>query len=49
MTYYVNVYEIPGDGRRWLGNAVGTKTLSDELARKGNALYRIRVTPKEPV
>jgi hypothetical protein len=46
MTWFINVYAIPNDGRRWFGAAVDSKTLSDELAARGNALYRLRVRLK---
>jgi hypothetical protein len=49
MTYDINVYQIPNDGRRWLGKAVDSKSLSEELAAHGNALYRLRVKLKESV
>jgi hypothetical protein len=45
--WYINVYQIPNDGSRWLGRAVDSKTLSDELACRGHALYRLRVKLKD--
>jgi hypothetical protein len=47
VTYYINVYQIPNDGRRWFGKAVESETLSDELGVNGNRLYRLRVKLKE--
>jgi hypothetical protein len=48
MTYFINVYQIPNDGARWRGEALDSKTLSDQLlAIHGkNALYRFRVKLK---
>jgi hypothetical protein len=46
VTYYINVYQIPNDGRRYFGRPVESKTLSDDLAAIGNALYRLRVKLK---
>jgi hypothetical protein len=46
MTYYINVYEIPNDGRRWHGHAVESLALSKEMAAHGNAIYRLRVRLK---
>ncbi len=46
MTYFINVYQIPNGGKRWFGKAVDSKTLSDQLASHGNALYRLRVKLK---
>lgn len=47
MTYYINVYQIPNDGRRYLGHPVESLTLSNDLAAIGNALYRLRVKLKD--
>lgn len=46
MTYFVNVYQIPNDGRRFLGHAISDEVVSICRARP-NVVYRLRVTPKE--
>lgn len=46
MTYYINVYQIPG-GTRWLGQPMTSLKLSKELASHGLALYRLRVKLKD--
>jgi hypothetical protein len=45
MTYFANVYQIPNDGRRWLGHAFGSEHLVKTLGRP-NVVYRLRITPK---
>jgi hypothetical protein len=46
MTYYINVYQMGPGGRQFLGKAVDSKSLSDEMAYCGHAIYRLRVKPK---
>lgn len=47
MTYYINVYQIPNGGHRWLGQPIASLTLSNELAAHGLAIYRLRVKLKD--
>lgn len=47
MTYYINVYQIPNGGPRWLGQPIESKALSNELAANGNVLYRLRIKLKD--
>lgn len=44
--WYINVYRIPNDGARWIGQPVESKSLSDALGSHGNRLYRLRVKLK---
>lgn len=49
MTYYINAYQIPNSSYRWLGSALDSKRLSDQLLtlHGKSALYRLRVKLKD--
>jgi hypothetical protein len=49
MTHFVNVYQMPNGRMQWLGKAIESKSLSDELAFRGHAIYRLRVKLKGSV